>query len=207
MTSAASSHIHTVALVGHGGAGKTTLAEALLYFAGVIPRRGRVEDGTTVCDFEPEEVKRHFTVATAVAPFNVGDHKFNVLDTPGFVEFLPEVELALAVADVVVVVVSAVEGVEVQTEVVWRMAAKAGIPRVIFVNKLDRERADFERTVKELQDALRRRHRPDRAADRHRGRFSRGRRPALRHGDHLRGRRLDRRSDPRGDVGFRAPDA
>ncbi|HUZ21321.1 MAG TPA: elongation factor G [Acidimicrobiales bacterium] len=154
MTSAASSHIHTVALVGHGGAGKTTLAEALLHSAGVIPRRGRVEDGTTVCDFEPEEVKRHFSVATAVAPFNVGEHKFNLLDTPGFVEFLPEVELALAVADVVVVVVSAVEGVEVQTEVVWRMAAKAGIPRVIFVNKLDRERADFERTLKELQDAF-----------------------------------------------------
>ena len=147
---ASSSSIHKVALIGHGGAGKTTLAEALLASAGAIPRKGRVEDGSTVSDFEPEELKRHMSLSLSLAQFEHDGHKVNILDTPGFADFLPEVEVALAVADVAVLVVSAVEGVEVQTEVLWREAARRGVPRIIFINKLDHERADFERTLADL---------------------------------------------------------
>jgi elongation factor G len=151
MSGTPSSQIRNVALIGHGGSGKTTLAEALLFQSGAINRKGRVEDGTTVCDFEPEELNHHVSVSTAIAPITYGSFKINLLDTPGYVDFLPEVEMAIAVADLVVLVVSAVEGVEVQTRATWRLAERAGVPRIIFVNKLDRERADFERTL----DALR----------------------------------------------------
>jgi elongation factor G len=147
----ASSQIRNVALVGHGGAGKTSLAEALLFTSGAINRQGRVEDGTTVCDFDPEEVKRTISVATSLASFEFGGYKINLLDCPGYADFLPEVEAALRVADLAVFVVSAVEGVEVQTEVVWKLADQLGLPRMIFVNKEDRERADFERVLAQLQ--------------------------------------------------------
>ena len=132
--------IRNVVLVGHGGSGKTTLAEALLFTAGAIPRTGRVEDGTTVCDFDPEAAKRHISVSLAVAPFAWDGHKINVIDTPGYADFVTDVAAALRVADLAVFVVSAVEGVEVQTEVAWRMADELGLPRIVFVNKLDRER-------------------------------------------------------------------
>src|SRR5579862_4942855 len=102
----APARVHTVALVGHGGAGKTTLAEALLHTSGVISRPGRVEDGTTVSDFEPEELRRKLSVALAVAPFELNGHKVNLLDTPGFADFIVEVQLALDAADLAVVVVS-----------------------------------------------------------------------------------------------------
>jgi elongation factor G len=146
--------IRNVVLIGHGGTGKTTLTESLLHLAGVIPRKGRVEDGTTVSDFEPEEVKRHISVSMAIAPLTWGEYKVNLIDTPGFVDFIGEVELALDVADLAVVLVSAVEGVEVQTEAVWRLAAERGVPRVVFVNKLDRERADFSRTLDGLRETF-----------------------------------------------------
>ena len=141
--------IRNVALVG-----KTTLTEALLYRSGVINRPGRVEDGTTVTDFEPEEQKRNLSVGVGVAPFEWEDHKINILDCPGYADFAPEAIAALRVADLAVFVVSAVEGVEVQTEVMWKAAADIGIPRLIFVNKLDRERASFERTLQQLQDVF-----------------------------------------------------
>ena len=141
------SRIRNVALVGHNGAGKTTLAEALLAGAGAIPRQGRVEDGTTVSDFEPEEVKRHLSVSLAMAPFTVGDIKINLIDTPGYADFFGEVRAASSVVDLVVVVVSAVEGVEAQTLAAWRHAADLGLSRLVFVNKLDRDRASFDRTL------------------------------------------------------------
>ena len=147
-----SAKIRNVALVGHGGAGKTTLAEALLFTSGAINRQGRVEDGTSTCDFDPEEVKRHISVATSLAAFEHDGFKINLLDCPGYADFLPEVEAALRVADLAVFVVSAVEGVEVQTEIVWKLADRLGLPRMIFVNKEDRERADFERVLAQLQD-------------------------------------------------------
>jgi elongation factor G len=144
--------IRNVALVGHGGAGKTSLAEALLFTAGAIPRLGRVEDGSTVCDFDEEETRRGISVSLALAPFEYDGHKVNVLDTPGYADFVTDVAAAFGVADLAVFVVSAVDGVEVQTEVAWRMAAEAGLPRIVFVNKLDRERASFEQTLEQLKD-------------------------------------------------------
>lgn len=146
--------IRNVALVGHGGTGKTTLAEALLHRAGAIKRMGRVEDGTTVADSEPEERERGLSLSLAVTPFEWRGHKINLIDTPGYADFLGDVAATLRVADLVVFVVSGVDGVEVQTEVIWRMAAKLGRPRMVFVNKLDRDRASFDRTLSQLRDQL-----------------------------------------------------
>ena len=146
-----SAQIRNVALVGHGGVGKTTLAEALLADAGVIGRVGRVEDGTTVTDTEPEEIKRHLSVSTALAAFESHGVKLNLLDCPGYADFFAEVQAGLAMADLAVIVVSAVEGVEVQTEIAWEAAAALGLPRMIFINKLDRERASFDRTLDQLR--------------------------------------------------------
>ncbi len=145
------SRIRNVALVGHGGSGKTSLAEALLFQAGAIPRLGRVEDGSTVCDFDPEEQRRGISVSLALAPFEQEDHKVNLLDAPGYADFVNDVAAALDAADMALFVVSAVEGVEVQTEIAWRLAAERGMPRAIFMNKLDRERASFSRTLDDLK--------------------------------------------------------
>ena len=144
--------IRNVALVGHGGSGKTTLTEALLHCAGAITRVGRVEDGTTVTDFDPEEQKRGLSLSLALAPFEWKDHKVNLIDTPGYADFVGDVHAALRVADLAVFVVSAVEGVEVQTYATWKLAAELGVPRMVFVNKVDRERADFERTLEDLRN-------------------------------------------------------
>jgi elongation factor G len=144
--------IRNVALVGHGGSGKTTLAEALLHCAGAITRVGRVEDGTTVTDFDPEEQKRGLSLSLSLAPFEWKDHKVNLIDCPGYADFVGDVQAALRVADLAVFVVSAVEGVEVQTYATWKIAAQLGVPRMVFVNKLDRERANFERTLDDLRD-------------------------------------------------------
>ncbi len=159
MDQASTPRIRTVALVGHSGAGKTTLAEALLHRAGVVPRPGRVEDGTTVCDTEPEEIKRHISLSPAVAPFpwTASDgltYKVNLIDCPGYADFAGGVDAALGVADLAVVVVSAVDGVEVGTEIVWQQLAEAGIPRLVFVTKEDKPRADFHGVLEQLRAAL-----------------------------------------------------
>src|SRR5947208_6255411 len=143
-------NIRNVLLAGHGGAGKTTLLEAMLFTAGALTRMGNVEDGNTVSDHEPEEVKKGISVSLALAPVEVGDVKVNVLDAPGYADFVGDLSSAVHAADAVVIVVSAVEGVEVQTEVAWELAVQAGLPRAVFINKLDRERASFERTLDEL---------------------------------------------------------
>jgi elongation factor G len=150
MKSYPSAAIRNVALVGHGGAGKTTLTEALLHQSGAISRPGRVEDANTVSDFEAEEQKRGLSVSVALAPVEWEGHKINLLDCPGYADFSHEAVAALRVADLAVFVVSAVEGVEVQTEMMWRAAVALQLPRLIFVNKLDRERASFERTLEQL---------------------------------------------------------
>jgi elongation factor G len=139
--------IRNVVLVGHHGAGKTTLAEALLAATGAISRQGSVEKGSTVCDFEPEEISRQLSVSLAIAPFSVDGVKVNLLDAPGYADFAADLHAALAVADLAVVVVSATDGVQAQTEDAWRAAAALGLPRLVVVNKLDRERADFDRVL------------------------------------------------------------
>ncbi len=146
--------IRNVALVGHHGAGKTTLAEALLAATGSISRRGSVEKGTTTCDFEPEEVSRQLSIFTSLAHFVINGVKVNVLDTPGYADFSFEMLTALSLVDMAVVVVSAADGVQAQTEDAWRAAVRLNLPRVIVINKLDRERADFDRTLAEIRDVF-----------------------------------------------------
>jgi elongation factor G len=146
-----SDQVRNVVLVGHSGAGKTTLAEALLYAAGVTSRMGRVEDGNTVTDFETEEVDRGSSVSLAMAPLDWQGHRINLIDTPGISDFIGEVRAALRAADLALFVVSGVDGVEVQTEEIWRLAGEEGIARAVFVNKLDRERSDYRRVVSQLK--------------------------------------------------------
>jgi elongation factor G len=142
--------IRNVLLVGHGGSGKTTLLEAMLFTAGAITRMGVVEDGNTVSDHDPDEQRRQISVSLAMAPVEWKGVKINVLDAPGTADFVGDLRSAIRAADAVIVVVSAVDGVEVQTEYAWELAVEEGLPRAIFVNKLDRERADFEATLAQL---------------------------------------------------------
>src|SRR5439155_494083 len=146
--------IRNVLLLGHGGAGKTTLMEAMLFAAGAITRMGKVEDGNTVSDHDPEEVRKGISVSLSMAPLEVGEVKLNLLDAPGYADFVGDVYSAIRAVDAVLLVVSAVEGVEVQTEIGWELAAEAGLPRAILINKMDRERASFERTLDGLVKAF-----------------------------------------------------
>jgi elongation factor G len=147
-------HVRNILIVGHGGAGKTSLVEAVLHATGATNRIGRVEDGTTVTDFEPEETRKQISVSLAVAPVEHDGFKVNLLDAPGYADFVGDVRAALPAADAVLFVVSAVEGVETQTEVVWTMAEELGLPRAFFINKLDRDRASFARALDGIQGAF-----------------------------------------------------
>lgn len=147
-------NIRNVALVGHGGSGKTSLAEALLFVAGQTTRLGRTEDGNTVTDYEPEEIERKLSLGLSTASFPWGRHKVTLIDTPGYADFVGDARSALRAADLAVFVVSGVDGVEVQTEALWQVAGEEKLPRVIFVNKLDRERSSFQRTLDELREAF-----------------------------------------------------
>jgi small GTP-binding protein len=120
--------VRNILIVGHGGAGKTSLVEAVCHATGATNRIGRVEDGTTVTDFEPEETRKQISVSLAVAPVEYDGFKINLLDAPGYADFIGDVRSALPAADAVLFVVSAVEGVETQTEVVWTMAEELGLP-------------------------------------------------------------------------------
>jgi elongation factor G len=142
--------IRNVLLVGHGGSGKTTLLEAMLFASGAITRMGTVEDGNTVSDHDPDEQRRQISVSLAMAPVEWKGVKLNVLDAPGTADFVGDVRSAIRAADAVIIVVSAVDGVEVQTEYAWELAVQERLPRAIFVNKLDRERADFQATLDQL---------------------------------------------------------
>ena len=139
--------LRNVALLSHGGAGKTMLAEAMLFASGQTSRLGSIEDGTTASDYEPEEAKRSSSVQLSVIPVRTDGHKINVLDTPGFADFRGGVISALGVAEAAVEVVSAPAGVEVGTIQTWGMAGEAGLSRMIFVNKMDRENTEYERVM------------------------------------------------------------
>ncbi|MEW6276250.1 MAG: elongation factor G [Bacillota bacterium] len=144
--------IRNIGVVAHGGAGKTSLVEAMLFNTGAITRLGRVEDGTTTADYHPEEINRQITIHTSLVPCEWRDCKVNTLDTPGFADFIADVKAVLRVADSLLFVVSAVDGVEVQTEVIWDYANEAGLPRVVFINKMDRENANFYKVLDELKE-------------------------------------------------------
>jgi elongation factor G len=143
--------IRNIAIVGHGGCGKTSLASALLFDMGAVNRLGRVDDGTAPTDFDPDEVERKISLQTALAFGEWRKVKVNVLDAPGYANFLAEARSALRVADAALVVVDAVAGVEVQTEKVWGYAEEYGIPRLLIVNRMDRERASFARALESVQ--------------------------------------------------------
>jgi elongation factor G len=145
------SEIRNVAIVGHNDTGKTTLVSELLFNSGATTRMGRVEDGTTATDFDPDEIERKHSISAAVAVAEWKDTKINLLDTPGFGIFIMEAKGAMRVADSAVIVVSGVTGVEVTTEKVWKFAEEMALPRLVIVNKLDRERSSFSRTLDALQ--------------------------------------------------------
>lgn len=151
--------VRNVALVGHSGSGKTTLAEAFLHRAGAIPRPGSVTEGTTVCDHEPEEIARGISVGLGVAHLDWTapdgeSYRVTLLDTPGSPDFLGAVDAALAVADLAVVVVSAVDGVRSGTQEVWRLCDEAGIPRLVLVSQEDRARADFRAVLDDVRSTF-----------------------------------------------------
>jgi elongation factor G len=143
--------IRNVALVGHSGAGKTQLISALLFDAGAVNRFGRVDDGTTVTDYDEEEISRKHTLSCSLAFAEWNRHKINFIDTPGMGNFLSDSRAALRVADAALVVVDAVAGVEVSTEKMWTAAEEAAIPRLVVLNRLDRERASLERSLDSLR--------------------------------------------------------
>ena len=146
--------IRNVAVVGHGGCGKTTLVSAILFDAGAVNRLGRVEDGSTVTDFDPDEIERKISLQTAIAWGEWRKTKINLLDAPGYANFLAEAISALRVADGALVVVDAVAGVEVQTQKAWSYAEEYSLPRIVVVNRMDRDRASFARTLDSLQSAF-----------------------------------------------------
>jgi elongation factor G len=146
--------IRNVALIGHRGTGKTSLNEAILFEAGVLNRLGRVEDGSTTSDSEPDEQEREMSIGASVASFEHSGRKINLIDTPGESSFIADTLASLRVVDAAVVVVNAVMGVEVHTERLWTRADEEGLARLVFVNMLDRERADFFRTLDSLKEAF-----------------------------------------------------
>lgn len=148
----AAGRLRNVVLLSHGGAGKTSLSEAMLFSAGAVNRLGRVDEGTTVSDFDAEEVRRKFSVNTSILPCEWKEHKINVLDTPGYMDFVGEVAAAIRAADGAVVLVEAAAGVEVGTEMDWASLDERQVPRLVFVNKMDRENANWQQALDQLRD-------------------------------------------------------
>ena len=147
-------NIRNVALVGHGDTGKTQLVSALLFTAGMVNRLGKVDDGTSVTDYDEEEIQRKFSISASLAFAEWGKTKINFLDTPGYNIFMHETEAALVAADSALVLVHGVAGIEVQTEKVWGFCEKYGLPRALVINQMDRDRASFERTLEALRGAF-----------------------------------------------------
>ena len=143
--------IRNVAIIGHGSTGKTSLAEAMLFAAGATTRLGRVEDGTTVSDWDPDEQKRGISVNLSVIPVEWNGLKVNVVDAPGYADFMGEVKCALRAADLALIVVDGASGVQVGTEFAWQFADEISLPRALFINRMDRENADFNATLGQCQ--------------------------------------------------------
>jgi elongation factor G len=144
-------NVRTFAIISHGGAGKTSLAEAMLFNAGATTRLGKVDESSSILDFEPEEMKRKATISSSFYTFTWKKQQFTLIDTPGDFNFIAETKTSMQGGDGVIVIADAVDGVRVQTEIVWEFAREFGQPRMIFINKMDRERADFAKTVQSIQ--------------------------------------------------------
>ncbi|TCO69685.1 elongation factor G [Marinisporobacter balticus] len=147
-----SDSIRNVALVGHGGCGKTILAEAMLYTTGVINRLGRTEDGNTVSDFDKQEIERNLSISTSLIPIEWEKDKYNLLDTPGYFDFVGEVNSALRIAGGAIIVVDASSGVEVGTEKAWEYTSKRNTPKLIFLNKMDKENVNYDKVIGQLRE-------------------------------------------------------
>ena len=147
-------HLRNIGVIAHIDAGKTTVTERMLFYSGFSHRVGEVDKGTTVTDYDPEEQERGITINAASVTFPWKDVEINLIDTPGHVDFTAEVERSLRVLDGGVVVFSAREGVEAQSETVWHQADKYRVPRIAFINKMDREGADFFGTLDEIRERL-----------------------------------------------------
>ena len=143
--------IRNVVLLGHGGCGKTSLAEATAYLAGMTTRMGKVTDGNTISDYDKEEIKRHFSINTTVIPIVWGDTKINILDTPGYFDFVGEVEEAVSAADAAIIVVSGKAGIEVGTKKAWELCETYKLPRMVFVTDMDIDEASYRQVVEDLQ--------------------------------------------------------
>jgi elongation factor G len=154
MKSYSANQIRNVAILGHSGCGKTTIAESCLFISGAIKRRGRVEEGNTVSDYDSEEIKRKVSVNASLIPVEFADDKINFIDTPGYFDFEGEVRQALAVADLALIVVNGKSGIEVGTEKAWELAEELGVPKMIFVNGMDDENANFDNIVESLKETF-----------------------------------------------------
>ena len=146
--------IHNVVILSHGGAGKTLLSEAMLFKAEAVKRLGRVDDGSSTSDYDPDEIKRKISINLSLLPCEWQDKKINIIDTPGYADFVGEMKAGMRVSEGAVIVVCAASGVEVGTEQVWKYCEEARMPRLIFINKMDRENADYIRTVEEIRSKL-----------------------------------------------------
>ena len=144
--------VRNISIIAHIDAGKTSTTEGFLFFSGLTHRYGTIDTGTTVMDFLPQERDRGITIAAAAATIPWGEYSYHLIDTPGHIDFTAEVERSLRVIDGAVVIFSAVEGVEAQSEKVWRQADGYSLPKIAFVNKMDRIGASFERTVAEINE-------------------------------------------------------
>lgn len=144
--------LRNISIIGHGGSGKTTLTESMLYSSGAVQRIGKVEDGTTTTDFDADEIKRQISINAAMAPVEWKDCKLNLIDTPGYFDFVGEVIGSLRVVETALINLCAVSGVEVGTEQVWKLAEKGNLARILFVNKMDRENANFDKVLTQARD-------------------------------------------------------
>jgi elongation factor G len=145
--------IRNIALVGHSGTGKTSLAEALLFAAGATTRQGKIEDGSTISDWDPDEQKRQFSLNLSLLPLEWNDHKVNIVDTPGYMDFMGEVKCGLRAVETALIAIDAHSGLQVGTEFAWRFAEELELPRAIVVSRMDRENADFNMCLSQAQAA------------------------------------------------------
>ena len=144
--------IRNVVLLGHGGSGNTSLVEAMLYVSGATNRMGKITDHNTVSDFDKEEIKRKFSISTSVIPIEWGKVKINVLDTPGYFDFVGEVEEAVGAADAAIIVVSGKDGVQVGTQKAWELCEKYNLPRMFFVTEMDIDDVSYRQVVEQLTE-------------------------------------------------------